>query len=130
MRPSYLEKHEGGFVTQRTASEPVADTSFQRIWQVLDAQVAAGRLPGCVSGVCTGWTGDRATTFAIDSCSTTGRRSERVPPANSAHTFPPDGTPGILKKDVQLRLEGGCMGSFLRRERRSSEPLGSMFTFL
>jgi CubicO group peptidase (beta-lactamase class C family) len=38
-------------MTQRTGSGPVADTSFGRVWQVLDAQVASGRIPGYVAAI-------------------------------------------------------------------------------
>ncbi|HCU91959.1 MAG TPA: penicillin-binding protein [Actinobacteria bacterium] len=38
-------------MTQRTGSGPTADTSFGRVWQVPDAQVASGRIPGYVAAV-------------------------------------------------------------------------------
>jgi len=39
-------------MTQRTGrSRPAADTNFERIWQVPDAQVASGRIPGYVAAV-------------------------------------------------------------------------------
>jgi CubicO group peptidase (beta-lactamase class C family) len=38
-------------MTRRTGSGSAEDTRFERIWQVLDAQVAAGRIPGYVAAV-------------------------------------------------------------------------------
>jgi CubicO group peptidase (beta-lactamase class C family) len=38
-------------MTQRAGSGPAADTSFERVWQVPDAQVASGRIPGYVGAV-------------------------------------------------------------------------------
>jgi CubicO group peptidase (beta-lactamase class C family) len=38
-------------MTQRSASGPAVDASVGRIWQVLDAQVASGRMPGYVAAV-------------------------------------------------------------------------------
>jgi CubicO group peptidase (beta-lactamase class C family) len=47
-RPSYLLDDQGGRMTQRTGP---ANTDFEGVWQVLDAQVASGRIPGYVSAV-------------------------------------------------------------------------------
>jgi hypothetical protein len=38
-------------MSQRTGSGPAADTSFDAIWRVPDAQVASGRIPGYVAAV-------------------------------------------------------------------------------
>jgi CubicO group peptidase (beta-lactamase class C family) len=38
-------------MTQQTGSRPAADTSFERVWQVPDAQVTSGRIPGYVAAV-------------------------------------------------------------------------------
>jgi CubicO group peptidase (beta-lactamase class C family) len=38
-------------MTQRSGSGPAAEISFGRIWQVPDAQVASGRIPGYVAAV-------------------------------------------------------------------------------
>ena len=38
-------------MTQRTGRGPAADTSFDAIWRVPDAQVASGGIPGYVAAV-------------------------------------------------------------------------------
>src|SRR6266496_1199473 len=38
-------------MTQRTGSGSAADTSFERVWRVPDAQVVSGRIPGYVAAV-------------------------------------------------------------------------------
>ena len=38
-------------MARRTGSESVADTGLERVWQVADAQVASGRIPGYVGAV-------------------------------------------------------------------------------
>jgi CubicO group peptidase (beta-lactamase class C family) len=38
-------------MTQRAQGAPATDTGFERIWQVQDAQVASGRIPGYVGAV-------------------------------------------------------------------------------
>ena len=38
-------------MTQRASSGPATDKGFERIWQVQDAQVASGRIPGYVAAV-------------------------------------------------------------------------------
>ncbi len=38
-------------MTQRTGSGPAAGTGFEHVWQVPDAQVASGRIPGYVAAV-------------------------------------------------------------------------------